>query len=149
MLDTGAVSGGAFGGITYTLYDVTTPVATLVAGGDGLTAIYEDLGSGVSYSAETVIAPGTSDTEIPIPLLAAGVVAVNAAKGGLIAIGGGPTGLAGNLAFDGTDVSGVRIEIELGHAAVPALSPTVLHVLLPGLLVGAGLLAMRRRGAVP
>lgn len=122
MLNTGTVSGGTFGGITYTLYDVTTPVETLVAGGDGLTLIYDDLGSGVPYSAATAIEPGTSNTEISIPLLPAGVAAVETAKGGLISIGGGPTGLGGNLAFGGTDVFGAVLTIELSNPEIPSVS---------------------------
>ena len=146
ILETGTVSGGTFGGIDYTLYEVSTPVMTLVEGGDGLTAIYDDLGSGVALSAETEIAPGTSNTEIAIPLLPAGVARLEAAKGDLIAIGGGPTGLAGNLAFNGTDVTGARLRIEFGDAIVPLFSPIALYLVLPGLLVAAGLMAMRRRG---
>ena len=121
-LDTGTVSGGTFGGITYTLYDVTTPVETLVEGGDELTVIYDDLGSGVPYSAATEIEPGTSSTEISVPLLPAGVAAVENARGGMIAIGGGPTGLGGNLAFGGTDVSGAVLTIELSNPVIVTVS---------------------------
>jgi hypothetical protein len=137
ILDVGAVSQGTFGGISYTLYDVSTPIPTLVAGGEGLTAIYDDLGSGVPFSAETEIAPAAAGTEISIPLLPAGLAAVRAANGGAIAIGGGPTGLGGNFAFGGTDVSGARLKIEFAEVPVPSLSPAVL-ALLATLVSGFG-----------
>jgi hypothetical protein len=146
VLDTGTVTSGGFGGITYTLYDVSTPIPTLVTGGDGLTTIYDDLGSGVPFSAATEIEPGTSGTEKSIPLLAAGVATLEAAKGGLVAIGGGPSGLGGNFAFDGTDVSGARLVIEFGaFAPVPAIHPIALYTLLPIMLIGVGLLGLRLR----
>lgn len=117
----------------------------LVEGGDGLTAIFDDLGSGVALSAETEIASGTSNTEIAIPLLPAGVARLESAKGELIAIGGGPTGFAGNLAFDGTDVTGARLRIEFGDVQAPLFSPIALYLVLPGLPAATGLMAMRRR----
>jgi hypothetical protein len=114
ILETGTVTSGGFGGITYTLYDVSTLIETLVLGGAGLAAIYDDLGSGVPFSAATDIEPGTSGTDKSIPLLPAGVAAVEAAKGAQVAIGGGPTGLGGNFAFGGTNVSGARLMIDFG-----------------------------------
>ncbi len=143
VLDTGTVSSGAFGGITYTLFEVSNPIPTLVAGGSGLTAIYDDLGSGVPYSAATEIEPGTSNTDKSIPLLPAGVAAVEAAQGGMLAIGGGPTGLSGNFAFSGTDVSGARLVIEFEDPAlVPVLSPAAV-TMLASLLAGAGFATLR------
>ncbi len=149
LLDTGTVSSGTFGGITYTLYDVSTPIAAVTAGGSGLTAIYDDLGTGVPYSAATEIEPGTSNTDKSILLLPAGVAAVEAAMGGMLAIGGGPTGRTGNLAFSGTDVSGARLVIEFEDPTlVPVLSPAAV-TLLATLLAGMGFATLRihrRRG---
>ena len=143
VLDTGTVSGGAFGGITFTLYDVSTPVPTLTAGGSGLTAVYDDLGSGVPYSDPIQIDSGSSNVDESIPLLPAGVAAVEASRGGFLAIGGEPTGLGGNFAFSGTDVSGASLIIEFSAApAVPILSPVAL-VLLIGTMIGVTL-AVRR-----
>jgi PKD repeat protein len=117
-VNAGDVTQGGFGGITYTLYDVSTPVATLVAGGTGLTDIYDDLGTGTPYSAEIAIAPEDAWTTVSIPLLPATVSALNAAtdieSDGLVALGGTPSGNPGNMAFFGTDVTGVTIELSFG-----------------------------------
>jgi len=71
---------------TYTLYDVTTPIASLVAGTGGVSA-FEDLGSGVVYGTATLTAADMG-TVVSIALNAAGLAAINAADGGLWAIGG-------------------------------------------------------------
>ncbi|MFO0815773.1 MAG: S8 family serine peptidase [Gemmatales bacterium] len=80
---------------TYALYDVTTPVSTLRAGGSGLTGIYDDLGTGVSYGSVTVTA-ASNGTFIVINLNAAGIAAVSAAQGGQLAMGGALTTLGGS-----------------------------------------------------
>ncbi len=139
----GGVTQGGFGGIDYTLYDVTTPIPTLVAGGSGLVSVYTDLGTGTAYSALTAVDPADAGNLKSIPLLAAGVAAVEAAKGGQLAIGGSPTGLSGNFAFSGTDVTGAKLLIEFQDAAmVPALSPGAI-TLLAGLLAGMGFVIQR------
>jgi Ca2+-binding RTX toxin-like protein len=79
-----AYNGGGGGPATYTLFDVTTSTATLAAGGSGLTAIYNDLGSGTVLG--SVANP--SGTPITVPLNAAGVSAVQSALGGSLAVGG-------------------------------------------------------------
>ena len=109
----GVVTQGQFGGISYVLYNVSTPVAALVAGGSGLVGTYNDLGSGTELSDVISIAPQDQGTVKPIALLPAGVAAMEAARGGLFALGGGPMGLGGNVAFSGTDVSGAQLAIEL------------------------------------
>lgn len=71
---------------TYTLYDVSTSVATLVTGQSSATAIYADLGSGVSYGSATInssVSPGF----VEISLNAAAISAMNSASG-LFALGG-------------------------------------------------------------
>jgi len=60
--------------------------------------------------------------------------------------GGGPTGLGGNVAFSGTDVSGVQLVIEFGDPAVPALSPWS-RLALTAALIAAGMAVWRRRAA--
>src|SRR5581483_9123257 len=55
---------------TFTLYDVTTPTATLVAGGTGLVPVFDDLGSGTVLGQRQVSA-ADNDTVIPISLNAA------------------------------------------------------------------------------
>src|SRR5207249_1794388 len=41
---------------TYTLFDVSTPLASLQASGSGLTGFFGDLGTGTSYGAQAVSA---------------------------------------------------------------------------------------------
>jgi hypothetical protein len=67
------------GTLTYRMYDVTTPIATLedVAANPN-TAIYNDLGSGVYYGGGAVT-DGESYTTINFMLNAAGIAAMNAA----------------------------------------------------------------------
>jgi hypothetical protein len=126
---TGVVSAGTFGGISYTLFDVSTPVATLVAGGSGLTGIYVDLGSGTPFSDLVDIPPEDAATVKLIPLLQAGVAALESARGGLVAVGGDPTGLGGNFAFGSTDVTGVKLVVQFEPTPAPALPHWGLAVL--------------------
>ena len=72
---------------TYTLYDVTTPIATLNADQSGAVAIYNDLGSGVAFGSVSVSA-ADNGTQVIVDLNAAGIAAVNANLGGEFAIGG-------------------------------------------------------------
>ncbi len=73
---------------TLFVYDVTTPIGTLTAGGSGLTAIYTDLGSGTTYGARTVDA-SANGFFVVTSLSASFRAAVNAANnvGGQIAVG--------------------------------------------------------------
>ena len=80
---------------TLTIFDVITPIAKLRAGGSGLTEIYEDLGSGTTYGSVTV-SSNNNNSIVVINLTAAGLAAINAAKGSQIAFGGAITSLAGN-----------------------------------------------------
>lgn len=95
---------------TFELFDVTTPVSTLVAGGSGLTAIYNDLGTGVSYGSVTISAADNGRLVV-INLNTAGIAAVTAAQGGQFAIGGAVTTLAGTAnqsVFGGTGAGETR-----------------------------------------
>ena len=72
---------------TYSLFNVSTPAATLNAN-DGINqTIFDDLGSGTSLGSFPV-APGAPETILSFPLNAAGVAAFNAARGGFFSIGG-------------------------------------------------------------
>jgi hypothetical protein len=81
--------------VIYQLQDVTTPIATLVAGGTGLTNIYDDLGSGTVYGDRTI---RTNDSYrfISIPLNQSLRTAVAAASGGQFAMGGSVINLDGD-----------------------------------------------------
>lgn len=80
---------------TFTLYAVSTSVATLRAGGSGLTAIYDDLGGGVAYGSATITSAGDGLFNF-IDLSSDFIAAAMAAGGGSIALGGALTTLDGN-----------------------------------------------------
>jgi hypothetical protein len=81
------------GPLTYTNYDVTTPIADLVnKAGNPSVAIFNDLGSGIAYSAGTAIDASDSDMAMSFALNGAAVAAINGALGGTFAIGGTVTG---------------------------------------------------------
>lgn len=79
---------------TYKLFDIATPITTLRSGGTGLTTIFDDLGSGVEFGS-VVITPANNGSLILINLNAAGLAAVQAARGGQLAFGGAITSLSG------------------------------------------------------
>ncbi|WP_270938717.1 PEP-CTERM sorting domain-containing protein [Falsiroseomonas oryzae] len=117
-------------GSTYRLYDVATPVATLLAGGAGpaLEPIYNDLGSGTTYGARGYTnADGGAAVFREIVLNAAAIADFNAA---IAQIGDEPA----YFAIGGT--------LTAAEAVVPA--PASLAVFGMGL---AGLLLARRRRA--
>ena len=108
---------------TWTLYDVTTPVATLVAGGVSA-AIFSDLGSGTSYGNVTV-ANGYTGI-VTVTLNANAIAALNAAKGSSIAIGGALSTLgAGSDEFIFADSFGGyvrRLTIQTVATPVPTMN---------------------------
>ncbi len=71
---------------TYVVSDVSTPIPILLAGGSGLSEIFEDLGSGVSYASRPMSADDNG-TLVTIGLNAAAVTDLNSARG-LFAFGG-------------------------------------------------------------
>jgi hypothetical protein len=79
---------------TLGIFDVSTPLTALQATGSGQTAIYNDLGSGTSYGSQTVSAASNGQL-IAIPLNAAAVSALNAARGTRTAVGGALTSISG------------------------------------------------------
>ncbi|MDH6085549.1 S8 family serine peptidase [Chrysosporum ovalisporum TAC611] len=79
---------------TYELRDVTTPISTLRAGGEGLTSIYDDLGDGTVYGSRD-FSPGDSYTTVTIDLNSSLVNTLNAKSGQQFALGGQITTLDG------------------------------------------------------
>jgi hypothetical protein len=75
------------GPLTYVLFDVSTPAATLNANNGTSQTIFDDLGTGTSFGSFPV-AEGAADDVLSFPLNAAGVAAFNAARGGFFSIGG-------------------------------------------------------------
>ncbi|MDH5751878.1 MAG: hypothetical protein OEZ59_05615 [Deltaproteobacteria bacterium] len=102
---------------SFCIYEVSTDVTTLVAGGTGLTAIYDDLGTdslggGANYGCfDVLISDVGSGTPLTIPLNASAAADLSAALGGSFSIGIAgssldPVGGAQNVVFsygDATD----------------------------------------------
>jgi PEP-CTERM motif len=133
---------------TYTLFDVTTPIASLIAGGTGLVGTFNDLGSGTTYGNRSYTF-GDEFQVRDIALLASGVNALQAAVGGQFALGGTLPpplfrgfGLHQNV-FGGC--CGIGPQLVLDVEPVPVPEPATLT------LVGFGLAAavVRRRRAAP
>jgi hypothetical protein len=82
---------GPNGDLLVSLWDVTTPVSTLTAGGSGLTGIYNDLGTGSLFGSR-VTSAADNGTQIAFNLNANALAAIAAASGvegtSLFAIGG-------------------------------------------------------------
>lgn len=78
---------------TYGLFDVSTPIANLQAGGTGLTGIYDDLGTG-NLLGSTSISEADEGSHVNIVFNAAGIAYLNAHLGQFVALGGRVTSLS-------------------------------------------------------
>lgn len=134
----GYYSGDAFE--IWTLYDVSTDITSLTASGNGHTGIYDDLGSGTIYGSVVE----TSDVNgqlVNVTLNAAGIAALNAAKGGLFAIGGAITTLDGSdnkeYLFGHSDETYTRrLTLNAEPAVVPAMNEwgMIIFMVLAGII---------------
>ena len=95
LINGGAGFQGTDASETFSTFDVSTSVATLLTGGSGLTGIYADIGTGSTYGSVTVTS-ADNNTTIIISLNAAFLSVANATSG-LIAIGGAVTTLDGDI----------------------------------------------------
>ena len=77
------------GSLTYTLFDVSTPVSDLLAGVPS-SSILDDLGSGISFGS-AVVTESDNGTVFVVSFNQAGIAALNSSLGGLFAIGGSIT----------------------------------------------------------
>ena len=78
---------------TWTVYNVWTPIASLLDGSAGLAA-YNDLGSGSSYGSVTVTS-ASNDSYVEVNLNESGISQINGSVGGTLALGGALTTLVG------------------------------------------------------
>ncbi len=129
---------------TYSSWDVTTPLATLLAGGTGLFSIFNDLGSGTFYGSSPVPNTGSSGDILSFPLNTTAVTAINSALGGTFVIGGSTTGnLPLTQLFGGSNFPGPN-ERFLTLTGSVVVIPVPLSLVLLGsgfgglLLVGRG-----------
>ena len=81
------VAGAPFGSVEYTLWDVTTDYLTLNANDGTSAAIFNDLGTGITYGSVSVSDDGTPDP-VTISLNAAAITAINRNAGEFFSIGG-------------------------------------------------------------
>ena len=127
---------------TYTIFDVTTPVATLSASGSGAAAIdiYSDLGSGMILGS-SVVSATSNGSIVQVTFSAAGLAYLQGASGRLVAIGGALTSLDTNLntvefLFGGTDASNVRqLDIQTTPVTQPVPEPATALMILSGFIV--------------
>jgi hypothetical protein len=124
--------------VTYSIYDVTTDIGALTGHTAGAAA-FTDLGSGLVYGSTSFAATTGSSPQLVIDL-SGGLNDINAALGGLFALGG-DSSLVSNQGF-------LWSSSFLGPAAQLTLETTPLPAALPlfaTVLGGGGLVAWRRR----
>jgi hypothetical protein len=106
--------------LTYTLFDVTTPVSTLAIYGGALST-FQDLGSGNAYGSR-VYSRSDNGLSANIPLNAVAIADINAHLGSSFAIGGAITPAVsfneGSHLF-GFSYTGVTLSLTSGPAAAP------------------------------
>jgi hypothetical protein len=131
---------------TFTLFDVATPIATLVtshtAGAAGV-AIFSDLGAGTVLG--TNAGPHANNATITTALNASGLAVLQSSLGGLVALGGAYVGATGtnNHLFGSTSGSSVPRELVITTANPTVPEPATLATFAT--LLGAGLALARRR----
>lgn len=135
---------------TYEVFDVSTSLPQLRATGTGQTAIFDDLGTGVGYGAQTVSAANNGGF-VTVDLNTASVTALNAALGGDFAFGGSLTTLAGTanqfvFGFTGAGTDTRQLIVGLGdpedwYSVTLAAGQTTLNLLTGTPADGAGAFA--------
>lgn len=128
---------------TYTLFDVTTPLDT-VLNGTGGHAAFDDLASGTSYGSQNVSMTLPSYSVLTMALNLDAIAALQAALGSRFGVGGAITTLNGGadqLMFSNTSGYSTRLVLETEPAPPTAVpEPATLT------LLGAGLIALASQG---
>lgn len=133
------------GAETLSFFNLSTSIPTLVAGGSGLTGIFNDLGSGPAYGS-TSVDESANGQYVSLFLNSTFLADLNASMGGPIALGAALTSLSDpngyKFIFGNTDLSSaspsVRLTLVSGTApigSVPESSST-------GVLLALGLLGV-------
>lgn len=101
---------------TYTLFDISTPLSLLRGSAlDSDHAIFNDLGTGIEYGGQTFSAADIGKN-VPVALNASGLAALNAARGGLTALGGALTTINGDpnqVVFASSECDTVQLVLTL------------------------------------
>lgn len=114
---------------TLGLFDVTSPLATVMHNVGSNFAVWSDLGSGVSYGSLTFDVQGDPLDDLVIALTPAAVAAINSGIGGYFTIGGAIVSGQGSI-FRQSGPEGTQA-LALNVAPVP--EPSSLALLLAGL----------------
>jgi hypothetical protein len=140
--------------ILFSVFDVSTPAAVLLAGGDGASNIHGDLGSGALYGSAAVPAPPPDNNTGSAPMpdvsiaLAGALGDIGGQRGGLFAVGGAVTGGGTTILWRGTSTSNPAYHARLTLEVTPEIAPIPLPpsvAMMAGLLGGLGLIGARRR----
>jgi hypothetical protein len=122
---------------TLGFFDVSTSIAALLATGAGQVAIYNDLGTGVSYGSRSVSA-ADNNTFVSQSLNASAIAAIQSALGGSFAVGGAlttlnqPANVEGIFLFSNGQANQLVLEVT---DVVP--EPTSVILLATGLIACA------------
>jgi large repetitive protein len=143
-------SNGTTGPGTFQVSDVSTAIPTLIAGGTGNVATYNDLGTGTSFGS---VAVSTADngTFVTVNLNASALAFLNANLGNTVAFGG-RFDTQGNYTFGFTDNTISLADTQLIYEApTPNVVPAPAGIVLFGIgLTGlGGFRLFRRKSAAP
>jgi hypothetical protein len=106
---------GYHNSITYSLFDVLTPIIDLTGTPGDIGNVYGDLGTGNIYGSTIIPVTGNANDVLSIEFSSAGLIALNAALGGSFAVGGSITEAIPSL----DEVTGDELKVFDTGAATP------------------------------